>query len=290
MRPSLIRQPGPAAPERLVAVAGRGREVRLRLRAGQRLLDAVAEAFAAQGFTGGTAQVDGLALAPFAYVMPALSQTPDHAAYYSETFRPAGVTRIESGAMSVGRRDGAPFFHCHGLWREASGRRSGGHVLPEETFLAQDAEIEGFGVDGALFEAAPDPETNFKLFGPVAAPLADEGAGGACAVLRVRPNVDLHRALEGFCEAMGWRAARLRGGVGSTIGAAFEDGRIVDAFATEVFVKAGSVSRDASRQWTARIEVGLVDHEGRCAEGLLRRGDNPVLMTFELALEPVVAA
>lgn len=290
MRPSFIRQPGPAAPERLVAVAGRGREVRLRLPAGRLLRDAVAEAFAAEGFAGGAVDVGGLALAPFAYVMPALSRTPDHAAYYSDTFHPEGVTRIESGAMSVGRRDGAPFFHCHGLWREASGRRGGGHVLPEDAVLAQDAEIKGFGVDGALFEAAPDPETNFKLFGPVAAPLAGDGSGGACAVLRVRPNVDLHHALEGFCEAMGWRAARLRGGVGSTIGAAFEDGRVVERFATEVFVKAGSVSRSASREWTAHIEAGLVDHTGDLAEGVLRRGDNPVLMTFELVLEPVAAA
>lgn len=290
MRPTFIRQPGPAEAERLVAVAGRGRAVRLRLPAGRRLVDAMADAFAAQGFAGGTACVDGLALAPFAYVMPALAPDAEHAAFYSETFRPAGVARIESGAMSFGRRDGAPFFHCHGLWREETGRRGGGHVLPEETILAEDAEIAGFGVDGAIFEAAPDPETNFKLFGPVAAPLAGEGPGAGCAILRVRPNVDLHGALEGFCESMGWRAAILRGGVGSTIGAAFDDGRIVERFATEVFVKGGVVSRSASREWAARIEVGIVDHAGGIAEGVLRRGDNPVLMTFELVLEPTVAA
>ena len=44
--------------------------------------------------------------------------------------RPAGVTRLSAGAMTLGRRDGAPFFHCHALWREADGTLSGGHILP----------------------------------------------------------------------------------------------------------------------------------------------------------------
>ena len=66
----------------------------------------------------------GGALGPFAYVMPALSKTGANAAFYSDTFRPSGVTRLKLGAMTLGERDGAPFFHCHGLWTEADGRAS----------------------------------------------------------------------------------------------------------------------------------------------------------------------
>ena len=40
----------------------------------------------------------GGALGPFAYVMPALSKDGDHAAFYSDTFRPAGITRPKMGA------------------------------------------------------------------------------------------------------------------------------------------------------------------------------------------------
>ena len=33
-----------------------------------------------------------------------------------------------------------------------------------------------------------------------------------------------------------------------------------------------------------RLDVGLVDYQGQTASGVLLRGDNPVLMTFELVL------
>src|ERR1700751_650408 len=101
--------------------------------------------------------------------MPALSKTGENAAFYSDTFRPAGMTRLKLATMTLGSRDGAPFFHCHGLWREADGRISSGHMLPGETFVAESFEVEAFGIDGAVFAAEPDPETNFKLFGPVQA-------------------------------------------------------------------------------------------------------------------------
>jgi predicted DNA-binding protein with PD1-like motif len=39
--------------------------------------------------------------------------------------------------MTLGERDGAPFFHCHALWTEAGGRAGGGHILPEETVVAE---------------------------------------------------------------------------------------------------------------------------------------------------------
>src|SRR6476646_11381473 len=99
--------------------------------------------------------------------MPALSKTPHYAAFYSYTFRPPDVVRLDMAAMTLGERDGAAFFHCHGLWREADGRISGGHMLPEETVVAEPFEVEAFGIDGAMFAAEPDPETRFKLFGPV---------------------------------------------------------------------------------------------------------------------------
>ncbi|MFO1147394.1 MAG: DUF296 domain-containing protein [Alsobacter sp.] len=285
-RPCRIRQPGPPAAERIVAVEGRGRGLRLRLAAGSLLLTAVAEALAAAGFPGGAVVLDGLALGPFAYVMPALSQTPDHAAYYSETFRPAGVTRIERGAMTVGLRDGAPFFHAHALWREADGRRSGGHILPLETRLAESAEIEAYGFAGGVFTAVPDAETGFTLFEPAAGarpgPEVDTEVAWA---LRLRPNQDLAGALEAFCVARGLGAARLHGGVGSTIGAQFEDGTLVERFATEVFL-AGARLEAASRGPLALLDAGLVDFGGDLAEGRLVRGQNPVLMTFEVIVGP----
>ena len=280
-----IVQPGPPVPARIQWVEARGRAFALKLEAGLPLLEAARRGFAAQGFAGGTLNIGAAALGPFAYVMPALSKTGENAAFYSDTFRPAGVTRLKTASMTLGRRDGAAFFHCHGLWTEADGRIGGGHILPEETIVAESFEAAAFGLDGAIFTAEPDRETNFKLFGPLASQAAGAETTSRAFALRLRPNQDFAGALEGFCRAHGIARAKLHGGVGSTIGARFADGRMVEPFATELAVSFGMVEPGASHTPEAALDVALVDYTGGIAEGRLMRGDNPVLMTMELALE-----
>src|SRR6202035_1949232 len=131
------------------------------------LLEAARRGLAAGGFCCGPPWMKEGGRGPPAYVMPALSKTGDNAAFYSDIFRPAGVARLKLARMTLGARDGAAFFHCHGLWSEADGRINGGHILPEETVVAEPFEVEAFGLDGAVFTAETDPETNFRLFGPV---------------------------------------------------------------------------------------------------------------------------
>jgi predicted DNA-binding protein with PD1-like motif len=280
-----IVQPGPPAPTRIQWVEARGRAFALTLQAGLPLLEAARRGFAAQGFAGGTLNIGGGALGPFAYVMPALSKTGVNAAFYSDVFRPAGVTRLKVASLTLGQRDGAAFFHCHGLWTEADGRVSGGHILPEETVVAEPLEAHGFGIDGAIFTAEPDPETNFKLFGPLPSPLAGAETTSRAFALRLRPNQDVAGALEDFCRARGIARAKLHGGVGSTIGARFADGRMVEPFATELAVSSGMVAPGAGGTLETALDVALVDYTGGIAEGRLMRGDNPVLMTMELVLE-----
>src|ERR1700712_706208 len=216
-----IQQPGSPASERIQWVEARGRAFTFTLEAGVPLLEAARRGFAAQGFSSGVLNFGEGALGPFAYVMPAPSKTGEHAAFYSNTFRPAGVTRLKMGAMTFGARDGAPFFHCHALWTEAEGRTNGGHVLPEETVVAEPFEVEAFGLDGALFTAEPDHETHFKLFGPV--PSATTGAETTrnAFALRLRPNQDFATALEAFCRARGSARAKLYGAHGNTVGPVF---------------------------------------------------------------------
>jgi predicted DNA-binding protein with PD1-like motif len=280
-----IVQPGAPIPERIQWVEARGRAFVATLAAGLPLLEAARRAFAAEGFAGGVLNFRSGALGPFAYVMPALSRTGDNAAFYSDTYRPEGVTRLKVGAMTVGQRDGAPFFHGHALWTEASGRMNGGHILPEETIIAEPFAVDAFGLDGAMFTAEPDPETNFKLFGPLPSPLAGATTTSRAFALRLRPNQDFAGALEAFCRARGIFRVRLHGGVGSTIGARFTDGRSVVPFATELAVSSGTVASIAGGTLEADLDVALVDYLGGLAEGRLIRGDNPVLMTMELVLE-----
>ena len=188
--------------------------------------------------------------------------------------------------MTLGMRDGAPFFHCHALWTEEDGRAGGGHILPEETIVAEAFEVDAFGLDGAMFAAEPDPETNFKLFGPVPRgcraarqrPAAPSRCG--CGRTRMSPA-----CLEGFCRQHGITRARIRGGVGSTIGARFADGAVVEPFATELTITSGAARARRGRPLEAALDVALVDYTGGSPQGRLVRGDNPVLMTMELVLE-----
>ena len=282
-----IRQPGPATSERIQWVEARGRAFSLRMESGVPLLEAARGGFAAEGFAGGVLNTRAGALGPFAYVMPALSKSDAHAAFYSDTFRPNGITRLETGKMTLGTRDGAPFFHCHALWTEADGRRGGGHILPEETVVAEAFDVDAFGLDGATFAAEPDAETNFKLFGPISGGMTNAPTSCRAFALRLRPNQDVAHALENFCRERGITRARIHGGVGSTIGARFADGRSVEPFATELTVTSGTLAPGASGEIEAQLDVALVDYTGDLAEGRLVRGDNPVLMTMELVLQVI---
>ncbi|SHM48190.1 PCC domain-containing protein [Bradyrhizobium lablabi] len=302
-----IAQPGAPVTERIQWVEARGRAFSFTLEAGLPLLEAARRGFAGAGFAGGVLSLRAGALGPLAYVMPALSKTGANAAFYSDTFRPQGISRLKCAAMTLGQRDGAPFFHCHGLWTETDGHLHGGHILPEESFVAEPFAVDAFGIDGAMFTAEPDSETNFKLFGPVAFPsevapgsregnasdirgpwaTTDAKSDSRAFALRLRPNQDFAAALENFCRQRGIFRARLHGGVGSTIGAHFTDGRNVVPFATELAITSGDIAPGADGTLQATLDVALVDYLGGIAEGRLMRGDNPVLMTMELVLEVI---
>jgi predicted DNA-binding protein with PD1-like motif len=280
-----IAQPGLSAAERIQWAEARGRAFSFTLDAGLPLLEAARRGFVREGFAGGVLNMQGGALGPFAYVMPALSKNSANAAFYSDTFGPDGITRLKTATMTLGVRDGAPFFHCHGLWTEADGRPGGGHVLPEETIVAEPFAADAFGLDGAIFAAEPDAETNFKLFGPVACSAGGGRTTSRAFALRLRPNQDLAGSLEAFCRARGIISARIHGGVGSTIGARFTNGDIVEPFATELTVISGTIAPGQGGAPEAQLDVALVDYTGGLAAGRLVRGDNPVLMTMELVLE-----
>lgn len=193
--PRSVRQPGPVAAERHTAVSVSSLPIEATLPAGSLLLDAL-HALLADRFDSACLSLSGGGLGPFAYVMPARSPDADHAAFYSDTFRPAGETRFEAGAATVGFRDGRPFFHCHGRWTEVDGRRGSGHVLPDETVIASPMMVRGAGIVGARFEVHPDPETGYNLLAPrpTGTPLPPNGQ--PAVALRLAPNQDLVTALE----------------------------------------------------------------------------------------------
>src|ERR1700761_3981678 len=95
-----IVQPGTPAAERIQWVEARGRAFSFTLEAGVPLLEAARRGFAAEGFASGALNFGRGALGPFGYVMPALSKTGENAAFYSDTYRPKGVTHTKLGSMT----------------------------------------------------------------------------------------------------------------------------------------------------------------------------------------------
>ena len=275
-----LRHPGPPAAERVRAVPCRAHRLSLTLPAGSSVNEAVTGALAEAGFASGFAQLDGVAISPMRYVIPAPAPDEAHVAWYSDTRAPEGVVTVEKAAVVAGIRDGEPFIHCHGIWRAADGVRRAGHLLPHDSVVAHEARVEAWGIEGAAFVARDDPETNFKLFSAeVAAAGAAAREGGRPALAcTVRPNGDISHTLEVACARNGIPEAAVHG-VGSLIGVDFADGRHVPSYATEVMVASGRVAAGGAE---ASLDVALADMDGAVHEGVLLRGGNPVCVTFEL--------
>jgi len=280
-----VRQPGAPAACRAMVVAAGSVPVAATLPAGSRLLDALARLLVADGIESACLTLSGGGFGPFAYVQPALSPDATHAAFYSATYRPPGETRLSVGAVTLGLRDGRPFFHCHALWTEADGRQGSGHVLPDETVIRAPILASGAGLIGARFEVRPDVETGFSLFVPQATGTRAPTHARPAAAIRLAPNQDLVSALAAAGREAGFRAAIVQGGVASLIGARFTDAPPVAGYATEVFLRSGLVACAPGGVAATVLDAVVVDLHGTIGAGHLVAGDNPVLMTFEGLLE-----
>jgi predicted DNA-binding protein with PD1-like motif len=278
-----IEHPGPVHSTRVDCVPATVRTFDVELPSGVILLEGLADTVRAQGSTSAVFSMREGTLSPMAFVMPALSDSPEHVAYFSERFEANGAARIESGSITYGLRDGAPSLHCHATWTESDGRRRSGHLLAAESRVELPLRLEASLIDGAAFRVSPDAETNFNLL--QVSVNARRSGGTNVFVVRVRPNQDLCLALEGACAERNIQRGVIRGGVGSLIGAVFDDGRVVEPCVTEVFIRRGVIELGTDGSPHAKVDVGLVAHTGEIAEGRLERGQNPVLITFELVIE-----
>ena len=281
-----IQHPGQPSQQRIAAQQVELEPFSLEIPAHTSLMQAVAQSMQGIGAQCATFRMQGGGFEPFSYVMPALAKTSAHAVYFSDTYPVEGAVRLETASVTFGQRDGKPWLHSHAIWIEASGRRHCGHLLPDDIQVNHPIQAQGVAVRGATFTVCPDGETNFTLFVPLksmARPIQTPRSKGYA--LRVAPNIDICMALETYCRERGITHAKIQGGVGSTVGAVFDDGRVVEPFVTELLIRNGEVFTNAAGQTQAQLDVSMVDYKGGVSEGRLARGQNPVLVTFELALE-----
>ena len=282
-----ILHPGTPSQQRVQVTACQARVVEFELPLGRSLLATLSDALACRGANSGVLRLQGGAFFPLAYVMPELSRTPEHAVYFSDRFEAPSPVRLESACVTFGQRDAGPWLHCHAVWREADGTRRCGHLLPEECVVVETVQASLCLLQDAEFRVRPDAESRFSLFKPEAlAPAGRADPARAALAVQVGPNEDICSAIESACRDHGVVSATVHGGVGSLVGAAFEDGSTVEPFVTEVLVRAGRVYPDAEGAPRAQLDVELVDYLGGMAQGRLQRGRNAVLVTFELVLVP----
>ncbi len=289
--PRWVTQPGKPAAVRIESVEGDAATLEFTLAAGVNLRDAIVLPLIQAGLSAATVRLEQLDVQSLHYVRPAAAADASHAAFYSEPHGIAGPMRIALACVTVGRRDDAPFVHCHAIWQTTDGAWQGGHVFADQVIVHAPARAQAWGVGNAVMQADFDEETNFTLFHPVWAPMMQQGAAAnsnsspdaKCVVARIRPNQDLIVGIEAVCRKHGIRDARICGSVGSIIGARFKDGSRVDDRETEILVLNGTVHDDGSGP-KAELAVALIDPRGDIHRGYLVRGENPVLICFELVL------
>lgn len=267
-----LTHPGPVTGARLEAVPCLAHPLTLHLRAGRPLAQAVAEAMAEVGFAGGYLRLEGLELSPLVWVIPAPAPGDGRVAWFSEPYSLSNG-RVLSGGLHLGRRGEAALCHCHGVWTAGEGAPRMGHLRCDDSILAKDALVRGWGLSGAIFRQENDAETGFTLFAPVAT--GGSGPGQKAFLCRLRPNEDV-----AALTSLGLGPARIEG-IGSLIGAHFEAGPSVEGTAAEFLVERGAMD-DAG----TRLEVVVTGMDGTMRSGVLAPGRNAICVTAELLLIP----
>lgn len=99
----------------------------------------------------------------------------------------------------------------------------------------------------------------------------------------MRPNTDICTALEEVSAQFGLREAEVNG-IGSLVGADYEDGTSLNAYASEILINKGRIGQAVPGGRKAMLDIAMVDLTRHISGGRLVRGKNPVCVTFELLL------
>ncbi|MBC8259292.1 MAG: hypothetical protein H8E38_09770 [SAR324 cluster bacterium] len=280
-----IQQPGPATTT-YTAVATDFVELDFELEAGAALDFALTKSITKLGLTGAFCKISKAETTKLEYLIPALSPDVDHAAWYSEPCILEMPGLITDASIICGSHNQNPFYHCHGLFSDSlqsEATKSVGHLIPEKCLLSQPTHVTGVGFKNANFNRVYDPETQFNLFVPEELSPSTNNHQGL--LLRIAPNIEITLPLIICCENLGWEKASVFG-LGSLIGAHFEDERIMESFATEFYINKGLVDLSAKRP-TCNLDVTIVGLDGKFMNGQLAENANPVLVTAEIILKRI---
>lgn len=279
-----LAHPGPPAKRRIDSLPCRAHPLTLSLAPGLPLDRAIGEALRAAGVRSAWLWLRDLPAERLSYVIPAPPPGDGRVAGYSATRtlcpQCGARPRLLLAGLHCGGGPSGPVLHGHGLWADAAGRVTMGHLRPEESLLAGPATASGWALDGAVFRRAPDAETGFALFAPRPARRArPDGPAGAqpgwqqdgqpARLVRLRPHLDLAETLGGLATP----ATRILG-LGSLVGARLSEAPALPGPATEFLILGGTMPA---------LRLAAVAADGSWQEGSLAPG-NAVCVTAELLL------
>ncbi|MEO9526893.1 hypothetical protein [Roseibium sp.] len=273
-----IRHPGPAATDRSPGMTCRADPISLELDGGAPLIEALGSFADQKGCGSAVLDLGGLALAPFDYVMPDRAIDDRHAAWYSDT-RTSGGAVLDEAVAILGWKDGQWFAHIHACWHEG-GTGHLGHLLPQTLATAEAARITGYGIKGAKFEAAEDPETEFTLFRVRPDDLRASTRPHNALITTLAPFADLHDSVTALAAALAEPDFEVFG-LGSLAGAAFRETSPMTGLISEILVRSGA---GKTGDTPLRLPIRGVDLEGTLHQGIVRPGTAPTLVTCELLI------
>ncbi|MDV7241684.1 MULTISPECIES: PCC domain-containing protein [Rhodococcus] len=284
-----LTHPGPPAAQRVEDYPATLHHVDTELLEGRALLPALHDAVFARGFASAFGELRGGTFAEFDYYIPSICHAGTSVATFSEPRRGHGPAAFVRGGVTIGKRDGKVFAHCHAMFVGADGIMRAGHLIPDSVVLGAGVRADLYATADVAMTVTPDPEINFPVFQPqpVHEPTTTYVGGMRSVVARIHPNVDIVAAVEHLAETHGFDTAIVRGKVGSFVGATLTQGdQIVTAPgpATEVMYLDGAVTRDADGRPHAELSCAAVAVDGNVYTGSVVRGHNPIAMTFELAM------
>ncbi len=167
-RPRTLIHPGAFNPVRIHSrCAGRGRHIRLGLRPGASLFDALVNALAEVGVENASMTLLGGAFSRLDYCTAPPDPAHLRVVAYTEPIA-AGPSYLIFGNATLGKSDtGAPLVHCHAAFCDARGEPLGGHIMAQTTVVGPTpVPVLVTALDGFELRATYDAETNLRLLQP----------------------------------------------------------------------------------------------------------------------------
>lgn len=290
-----LKHYGDALSPRIVSVATRSRGLLTTLTPGRNVLEELTEKLREMGTDSGYVELSSGSYNPVSYCVPAGGDS-ERAMSFSDA-REVEQADLIYGAVTVGLRDNKPFIHSHCMWIDENQQQLGGHLWPGTVSGDPAPHAAIYGIYGARWTSADDPETRMPVFTPSIdernpMPNKTDATGYLeTVVARVRPNEDLTAAIETICREHGFTSAVVRGGLGSIVGGTFFDRvnggvKHVDGPGTEVISIMGDVKL-VDDHYETKLSCTLVDRHGVVHAGELVPGENAIAVTFELVIQNI---